>query len=331
METKVFKGQDLIRLKQFLAYNSLKYDEGIEHTVCIFNEEGEIKATGSVEQNVIKCVAVSPEYQGMGLGEKIVTNLMYYEIEKGRTHVFLYTKPENQQIFAELGFYTIICTTDILFMENRKTGFLQYVQKLRLETKSEALEKGKKIGCVVANCNPFTLGHLHLIKTALKICDFVHLFIVSDNRSQFTEKQRLEMAEIGIEGLDRVFLHKTSEYIVSAATFPTYFFKDKVKAQEADCVLDLKLFAERIAPALNIKERFVGNEPFCRITEGYNQEMKNLFPDYDIQVREIKRMEVHGKAVSASRVRNLIDKGKIQEVRQMVPEKVFNYLNLLFS
>ena len=42
------------------------------------------------------------------------------------------------------------------------------------ETPEEALEDGVIAGAVVANCNPFTLGHRYLIEEALKKCDYLN-------------------------------------------------------------------------------------------------------------------------------------------------------------
>lgn len=49
------------------------YDEGIEYSVCIVNDKEEMIATGSVEENVIKCMAVSPECQGQGLSGTVIS------------------------------------------------------------------------------------------------------------------------------------------------------------------------------------------------------------------------------------------------------------------
>ena len=39
------------------------------------------------------------------------------------------------------------------------------------------------------------------------------------------------MVKEGIRGLDNVILHHTSDYMISSATFPTYFLKTKYKAK----------------------------------------------------------------------------------------------------
>ncbi len=120
------KGKELEKLKQFLEKMDLEYDEGIEYSICILDDDYRIIATGSVEENVLKCIAVDASCQGQGLSGIILSNLIQYEFEKGRVHQFIYTKPKNREMFEDLSFYTIIENQSVLFMENRSTGFRKY-------------------------------------------------------------------------------------------------------------------------------------------------------------------------------------------------------------
>ncbi|MGN1192643.1 MAG: [citrate (pro-3S)-lyase] ligase [Dorea sp.] len=328
MEGRPLKGRELENLKKFLARMDLNYDEGIEYSVCMLNENYEVIGTGSVDQNVIKCVAIDPAYQGQGLSAAIISNLVQYEFEKSRTHIFIYTKPKNHAMFADMGFHTILMTDQILFMENRTQGFSKYLKALKEESEKVIKEEGIQ-GAIVANCNPFTRGHQYLIESALRNCDYLHLFILSDDRSRFSASQRYEMVKRGleeVEGKERVILHRTSDYMISAATFPTYFFKEKMQAEAANCDLDLKLFASRIAPELGIVKRFVGTEPFCQVTRAYNCRMKEILPEYGIQVEEVTRKEKNGVPVSASNVRRWMNEKEYVQVRQLVPENVYEYM-----
>ena len=126
----------------------------------------------------------------------------------------------------------------------------------------------------------------------------------------------------------RVTVHAASDYIVSAATFPTYFLKEKALAGKINCRLDLELFGSRIAPALGIKKRFVGTEPVCMVTDCYNSTMKEILPGYGIEVVEIERKTARGQAVSASRVRNAIREGRLEEVRDLVPEGTWKCMQM---
>lgn len=105
-EGKRLKGKELDQLKKFLEFMDLSYDEGIEHSVCLYNDDSEIIAAGSVDQNVLKCIAVHPDYQGQGLTGTLMSELIQYQYEHGRSHILLYTKPANEAMFSDLGFYT---------------------------------------------------------------------------------------------------------------------------------------------------------------------------------------------------------------------------------
>lgn len=326
LEGYPFKGKDLEKLKQFLKESDLQYDIGIEYTICITDETNRIIGTGSVEENVIKCVAIDTKHRGLGLSAQIISGLLQYEFEKGRSHILIYTKPKNIEMFSDMGFHCVFQTEDILFMENRKNGFEQYLDELIKETPGKALESKAKVGAVVANCNPFTSGHRYLIEKAKESCDYLHLFILSDDRSFFRTSERMAMVKAGIEGMEGIILHQTSDYIISAATFPTYFFKDRLAGEEANCVLDLNLFGEKISPALNITKRFVGTEPSCQTTNQYNTKMKEILPLKGIDVVEIERACLEEKAISASIVRELIKRKRFGDVRNMVPDKVYQLI-----
>jgi len=329
-----FTGRRLEKVKQFLETEGLSYDDSVEYTLLLTDEEGEIAACGSVAGNVLKCIAVSDDYQGEGLSATIVTGLSNYCMGKERSHLFLFTKPKNKQMFTDLGFDAILCTDTVLFMENTRGGIGAYAQGLNQSVKEAraAFEEagGRKPveGAIVANCNPFTLGHRYLIETALARCDLLHLFILSEDRSEFTAGERFAMVKAGIAGMERVFLHPTSDYLISSATFPTYFMKDKAKAADANCELDVRIFAECIAKPMGITKRFAGTEPTDEVTNAYNAKMKELLPGYGIEFVEIERKQAEGgqAAISAKRVRALLAEGKTEELKKLVPETTLEYL-----
>lgn len=322
LEGHPFTGRNLQRLKEFLAVMDLDYDENVEYSVCILDDDFSIAAAGSVEGGVLKCIAVSPDHQGEGLTATLATQLIQYAMSQGRTHLFLYTKPKNQMMFQGVGFYPILKTDQILFMENKRGGFRRYVEGLRRESP----ECGGVIGAIVANCNPFTRGHRYLVEQALDRCDLLHLFVLSEDRSAFSARDRFAMVQAGVADLDRIVLHQTGDYLISAATFPTYFFKDKAQAGQANCRLDLELFAREIAPALGITRRFVGEEPLCAVTNAYNTAMKELLPQFGITVTEIPRLAQNGVPISASEVRRCLAEQNHTRLQQLVPEAVYKHL-----
>ena len=317
-----FRGKYLAELCAFLADNGLKYDERIGFSLCLVEDE-RIAASGSLDGNVLKCIAVSPLLQAEGLAARIVSGLVDEAARNGIFHLFLFTKPENESLFGNLGFYVIAKTGEALLMENRKTGVADFVAALQ---KPAGGCGGAAVGAVVMNCNPFTRGHQYLVETAAGRCGLLHVFVVSENKSAFPADVRYRLVTAGTAHIPNVLVHPTGPYLISAATFPDYFFKDTVSPGEINTVLDLTVFAERFARPLNISRRFVGTEPRDPVTAAYNRQMADFLPRRGIEVIEIERLETGGTAVSASRVRELLAENKMEAIRELVPPATFEFL-----
>lgn len=306
-------GADLCKLKAFLHSCDLDYDPSIQYTVLLM-EEDHIAATGSLDGATIKCVAVASAHQGEDLTAQIMTALIQKAAQNGHRHLMLYTKPRNQYLFQPFGFHPVIRTADVLLMENRRGGLKSFLQSL-----SKPEDDQQPVGCIVANCNPFTLGHRYLIEKAASECAWVHLFILSEKRGMFTPEERLEMAKAGCADLPNVLIHPTGPYMVSSSTFPSYFIKDKQRVDDIHCELDIRLFGETISPVLGITRRYVGTEPGCAVTAHYNARMKALLPSCGIQLMEIERKTVSGSFISASQVRSLLEEGRLNELTDLLP------------
>ncbi|MEG3029801.1 MAG: [citrate (pro-3S)-lyase] ligase [Oscillospiraceae bacterium] len=315
-----FSGRKKQKLVDFLAKEGLTYDEQIENSVNLVDGTGEIAASCSLHANVLKCIAVSDKYQGYGLSPRVVTLMSNIALEKDITHLFLFTKPKNKQMFSDLAFYPIMETDTVLLMENTRDGIVKYIDSL------EKGEKSENIGAIVMNCNPFTNGHRYLIQTAASECDTLHLFVLSEDKSEFSAQVRYDLVQKGVRDIPNVIVHKTSDYLISSAVFPTYFIKEKSKAEDANCELDLKIFCEYFAKKLNITKRFVGTEPNCQVTNAYNEKMKQILPQYGIEVIEVQRIEAQGRAISASTVREYLHKGDIEKTKDLVPQSTYEYL-----
>lgn len=303
----------LKKLQRFLSSCDLEYDPAVRFS-AVMMEDDEIIATGSLDGRTIKCVAVSSAHQGEDLTAKILTVLMQEAARININHLMLYTKPRNQYLFAGLGFHPVIRTSDVLLMENQRNGLADYLSSL--SKPDDALQP---IGCIVANANPFTLGHRYLVETAASDCAWVHLFILSEDRGMFSPTQRLQMARDACADLPNVLVHPTGPYMVSSSTFPSYFLKDQAQAPTVHCELDIRLFGEKIAPALNITRRYVGTEPLCPVTSQYNARMKAMLPTYGVELVEITRKEIPGGPISASRVRELIQQPDDTALAALLP------------
>ena len=309
---------------QFLAREALDYDPAIPFTVNLLDDDN-IVATGSLEGNICKCIAVDPAYQGEGLTATIITQLRQEAFRQGLRHLFLYTKPKNRFLFEGLSFYRVAETADTLLMENVKGGVQQFVSGLKRP------ENPGTVGAIVANCNPFTLGHRYLVEQAASQVDTLHLFVLSEDKSFFPAADRMMLVQQGVADLNNVIVHPTGDYLISAATFPTYFIKDKDRIPEIRCQLDLEVFANHFAPALGITRRFVGTEPLSPVTDAYNRQMMDFLPKKGIEVTLIQRKELGGAPISVSRVRALLEEQDWAQLETLVPPTTLSYLKEHYS
>jgi [citrate (pro-3S)-lyase] ligase len=317
------RGELLDQLKAFLRDNGLGYDERITFTVCALAGD-EIAAAGSLDGRTLKCIAVSPAHQNEGLAAILVTELVKEAARRGSFHLFVFTKPENEALFGSLGFYAVENTRSVLLMENKRHGISRFVEGLPRPPPNIA-----PVGAVVVNCNPFTLGHRHLIETAAGRCGALHVFVVSEDLSRFPPDLRYELVVEGTAHIPHVYVHPTGPYLVSAQTFPDYFFRDTVSPTELNTELDIRIFANRFARPLGISRRFVGTEPLDPVTAAYNRGMGAMLPAFGIELVEVPRLEMDGVPVSASRVRELLDRGDMAGVRELVPPATFSRLERL--
>lgn len=308
-------------VKVFLDSHGLNLEEDVEYTIGIYENE-KLVGTGSLSGRVLKSIAVDSNYQAEGLSNKIVSHLVNEQYYLGNTHLFIYTKPQNVNMFKNMGFYEIAQVEDeVALLENNPKGISNYLDKL-----SNYEKDGDIISSIVMNCNPFTLGHQYLIEKASRNSDFVHVFLVWEDRSIFPSEIRFKLIEEGTNHLSNVMIHKGEDYIISQSTFPSYFLKDSAKVVKAHALLDLKIFGEYIVPVLGINQRYVGEEPYCMVTKEYNESMKEILPAYGVEVIEIKRLQNKNAVISASKVRELIKKDEFEALKEILPSVTYEYL-----
>lgn len=317
------RGAKLERLKAFLQSCELDYDPNIDFTV-VFEDEDGIAATGSLDGATIKCIAVSPDHRGEDLSARLMTALMTEAFDRGARQLMLFTKPVNAAMFAPFGFTTVVRTPGCLLMENARDGVGDFLRGLDLPEGADG-----DVGCIVANCNPITNGHRYLIERAAGMCDHLYVFVLSEEKSLIPAKDRLRLVREVCAPLKNVRVFPGGRYMISSATFPSYFIRDKARVETVYCETDVALFGARIAPALGINKRFVGTEPFDPVTRFYNGELKRLLPGYGIELIEIERLISQGEPVSASRARALYEAGELDALRALLPGPSLRYLTTL--
>jgi [citrate (pro-3S)-lyase] ligase len=128
------------QINELLLAEGIRRDANLDYTCGMYDDEMNIIATGSCFDNTLRCMAVSNAHQGEGLMNQIVTHLISVQFERGNTHLFLYTKCNSAKFFGDLGFYEIArIDGQIVFMENRKTGFSAYLERLKKESEQSEL------------------------------------------------------------------------------------------------------------------------------------------------------------------------------------------------
>lgn len=313
------QGQKQNIWEAFLEQAGLHVDTLPEKTALVFDGDT-LVATGSREGNLLKYITVDELRQGEGLTATVLTALRQDAFRAGYNHLFLYTKPRNKYMFSSLFFYPVAQTQDVLLMEDRKGGIQSFLDSLPCDG------QGGTVGAAVMNCNPFTLGHRYLIETAARQCGRLYVFVLSEDKSQFPAADRLTLVQQGTADLPNVTVLPTGPYLISSATFPTYFLKDRESAQAVQCLLDIEVFARYFVPKFGITRRFVGTEPLSPMTNLYNKALKTHLPGHGVEVCEIPRLASGNQPISASYVRSLLGTNQPEVLRSLVPQSTFDYL-----
>lgn len=307
-------------IRQLLAQCHLDMDRDID-TFITAQLDGHLVACAGLSGNIIKCVAICPDLRGESLSLRLISEVVQLAAERGHFHLFLYAKPENVPFFEGCGFYPLVTVPGtIVLMENSPVAMRRYCEQLTNHHKMA----GRRIGCIVMNANPFTLGHRYLAEQAAALCDWLHVFVVREDLSLFPYADRFNLVSQGLSGIEKLTVHHGSAYMISRATFPGYFLKDKGIIDSCHTAIDLLLFRDYLAPALGITHRFVGTEPFCPVTEKYNRDMAYWLqqapsPAAPICVSEIPRVTQNGTPISASEVRRLLCRHDFDKIESLVP------------
>lgn len=327
---KIARDRDL--WTSFFAQAGLRPERNVDQVYGLF-EGPDLIATGSLFHNIIKCVAVREDYQGGPAFNQLISELLHIVLQQGSGQAYVYTKVQTAPAFAHLGFQEISRVDgQLVFLERGMRGLTDFLAALRAEDDKDVLRSGhyEQIGAIVLNANPLTLGHMALIDYARQACSRLHLFVVAEDLSAFPAADRLALIREAVADFPEVRVHSTGPYLVSAATFPSYFLPEDEDVTRIQARLDAQIFRHYFAPALGITKRFVGEEPLSPTTNIYNQVMAEVFqeescdPPLDLVV--IPRAKLGEELISASRVRSYLVQGKLEQALALVPKATQNYL-----
>lgn len=282
-----------------------------------------------LKQLHVKCYDTTKEYY-----EHLDKGGMFYDIPGHMTaegYAFI-AECIYKQLEKEIKEYR----TDKLLYKDFEAQKIQdtFIQLDEMRTYLEEVKKelpaidfvNQKVGAIVMNCNPFTKGHEYLIETARKEVDTLLIFVLEEDKSYFSFKDRIAMVKLGTENMENVYVLPSGKFMISALTFPEYFLKEQQQEVVINPAKDVELFGKFIAPEFNISVRFVGTEPVDNVTNQYNQALKKIMPEYGIELIEIKRLKNDAGYVSATQVRKNLEENNRDEIEKLVPQTTYEYL-----
>lgn len=287
----------------------------------VMREDGNIIASGSLEGNVIKYLGVDSKFRGENITEKIVTELLNEAFLKGMTHIFVFTGPHNIGIMKSMGFTEVVETRESVLLETGPYKIDDYL----IDLKKRLGEPSGRRGAIVMNLNPMTKGHLSLIERSAELVDELLIFLVEEDKSIVPFEYRLKILENEMKRFPKVSVIPGGPYIISSATFPTYFIKKADSKLKAYVETDALIFGRYIAKALGITYRFLGQEPTDKVTDEYNLALKNILKNHGVEVVVFERASLNGKVISASQVRKLIREGKMDEAAALMTDSTYEF------
>ncbi len=304
-------------LINFLEEYDLEYEYDITYSILVYDEE-KLIATASLANNIMKCFLVIKEYTNQNLTNLMFSHLVAYLTRKNVFHYFVYTTPDNEEIFTSLNMKTIVMTMNTVLLE----GGDEITNVLKRLKKEYQLSNNKK-AAVIINANPMTLGHLFLIETAAKENEEVLVFVVSEDLSSFPFADRFAIIKKATAHLKNVTVLPTLAYLVSKITFPKYFLKEDQLIKDEQTLVDVLVYKQYYEKIFNIVIRYLGEEPFSFNTDKYNKVLKTYLGNH---IKIIKRKKVDKTTVSASLVRKLLKENNLEEIKQYVPLATYEYL-----
>ncbi len=314
--------KDHDEINEFLLQSGLILDEDVDYTIAARRDDV-VVGTCSKAGRVIKCLAVSPQYRGEGLSAELVKELIDRLFEEAIYHYFVFTQPHNTKLFESLNFKMLYKGDQAALLEGGIVSIEQRLTKLKHEA---GLGEASNRIALVMNCNPFTLGHLHLVEQAAATGREVLLFVVEENRSVFSFSERFAMVRAGTAHLSNVHVLPGTEYIISNATFPSYFLREADARTTAYMEMDAQIFCTWFSPIFGITTRYVGEEPYCALTLSYNHTLRRVLEGAGLELIVVPRIQNNAAPISASQVRRCIREGQDDLVRTLVPESTRHFI-----
>ena len=275
-----------------LEEQGLRPDHGVQATVSL-REDGRILACGGLEGNVIKTVAWTRPVRGQGLAGGSDDGAPAGGFLPGAQAAVCVYQALNEALFrAELSGGL---SGEAMLLKAPREGYAGIWTVC--PSPGGARRGGDELRSLYPGA-PIPGG------SGQAGCDWLYVFVLSEDKGMFSPEDRLALVRQGCREFPNVSVHPTMGYLISNATFPTYFLKDRSRGQEISCQLDLRFFCRQLCTGSGPPEAVLwAQEPLDPVTRQYNEALQASLPGRALQWWELPRLEVGGQPVSASRVR----------------------------
>jgi len=106
------------KVNDFLQSVDLEMSEDVEIFV-VAKEDDRIVACGGLSGKVLKNIAIDESVRGEGLALSLMSELLKVAFREGRHDLFLFTKPNYEEVFESCGFkYIEQANHQVILMEN---------------------------------------------------------------------------------------------------------------------------------------------------------------------------------------------------------------------
>ena len=159
-------------------------------------------------------VAADESVRSESLSSTLVSAIISYASQTGVSNLKVFTKPEYEDVFRAMAFHPVGRCESAALLEQDGRLLRSYKEYL------EMIPRKGRVGCVVMNANPMTLGHCYLIEEASRQVDTLLLSRLRMMSLQFSYAERIAILRDATSAFHNVTVVEGSHYAISRSTFP---------------------------------------------------------------------------------------------------------------
>ena len=193
----------------------------------------------------------------------------------------------------------------------------------------------KGAGALVLCCEAFTVGHRYLVEYAAERVPLLYCFVADDFESAMPFEDRFRLVREGVADIQNVTVVPGGMFVASSK-----FYASRYSSLGTDADLDayigvadkeMKVFAERVAPALGINIRFSGGDPVGGATRAYNMALQEVLAQYDIAFQMIPKTVSYDAVLIDEMIDKYIKEQQFDAINALAPPATVQYIKEKFE